>query len=74
MRAYLEHRGAAGSVFADVEAEAADAAEDLRVRTLELGSPTAEAIFDNVYSDPHPLMAEQKAWQAQYEASFGAGA
>ena len=73
MRAYLEHRGAAGSFFADVESEAADAAEDLRVRTLELGSPTAEAIFDNVYSDPHPLMAEQKAWQAQYEASFQEG-
>lgn len=73
MRAYLEHRGAAGSFFADVESEAADAAEDLRVRTLALGSPTAEAIFDNVYSDPHPLMAEQKAWQAQYEASFQEG-
>ncbi|MBS1697783.1 MAG: thiamine pyrophosphate-dependent dehydrogenase E1 component subunit alpha [Actinobacteria bacterium] len=74
MRAYLEHRGAAGSVFADVDAEAADVAEDLRVRTLELVSPGTEVIFDHVYSDPHPLMAEQKAWQAQYEASFGADA
>ncbi len=74
MRAYLESRGADGSFFADVEAEAADAAEDLRVRTLELGSPTAETIFDHVYTDPHPLMAEQRAWQAQYEASFEAGA
>ena len=39
MRAFLEDRGAAGSFFADVEAEAADAAEDLRVRTLELAAP-----------------------------------
>jgi len=70
MRTYLEHRGAAGSFFADVEAEAADAAEDLRVRTLELVSPGPDAIFDHVYSDPHPLMTEQKAWLAQYEASF----
>ncbi|VXA93845.1 3-methyl-2-oxobutanoate dehydrogenase subunit alpha [Microbacterium sp. 8M] len=70
MRAYLEHRGAAESFFADADAEAADAAEDLRVRTLELVSPGPEVIFDHVYSDPHPLMAEQKAWQAQYEASF----
>ena len=72
LRAHLEHRGAAGSVFADAEAEAAEAAEDLRVRTLELTSPGPEAIFDHVYTDPHPLMAEQKAWQAQYEASFAA--
>ena len=74
MRAYLEHRGAGESFFADADAEAADAAEDLRVRTLELVSPGPEVIFDHVYTDPHPLMAEQKAWQAQYEASFEAGA
>jgi pyruvate dehydrogenase E1 component alpha subunit len=74
MRAYLEHRGASGAVFADAEAEAADAAEDLRVRTLELVAPGHDAIFDHVYSEPHPLMAEQKAWQAQYEASFTSGA
>ena len=74
MRAFLENRGAAGSFFADVESEAAEAAEDLRVRTLELGAPGPDAIFDHVYSEPHPLMAEQKAWQAQYEASFGGDA
>ena len=71
LRTYLEHRGAPGSVFTDAEAEAAEAAEDLRVRTLELTSPGPEVIFDHVYTDPHPLMAQQKAWQAQYEASFG---
>ncbi len=74
MRAYLENRGAGESFFADVEAEAADAAEDLRVRTLELVAPGHDAIFDNVYSDPHPLVAEQKAWHQQYEASFSSGA
>lgn len=70
MRAFLENRGAAGQFFADVEAEAADAAEDLRSRSVELGSPTADLIFDHVYSDPHPLIAEQKAWHGRYEASF----
>lgn len=70
MRAFLENRGAAGQFFADVDAEAADAAEDLRSRSVELGSPTADLIFDHVYSDPHPLIAEQKAWHRQYEASF----
>ncbi len=70
MRAFLENRGAAGQFFTDVDAEAADAAEDLRSRSVELGSPTADLIFDHVYSDPHPLIAEQKAWHRQYEASF----
>ncbi|MEX0159443.1 MULTISPECIES: pyruvate dehydrogenase (acetyl-transferring) E1 component subunit alpha [unclassified Microbacterium] len=70
MRAFLENRGAAGQFFTDVDAEAADAAEDLRSRSVELGSPAADLIFDHVYSDPHPLIAEQKAWHRQYEASF----
>ncbi|MBO0980216.1 thiamine pyrophosphate-dependent dehydrogenase E1 component subunit alpha [Microbacterium sp. SD291] len=73
MRAFLENRGAAGQFFADVEAEAADAAEDLRSRSVELGPPPADRIFDHVYSEPHPLIAEQKAWRAQYEASFEGG-
>jgi len=73
MRAFLENRGAGGEFFADVEAEAADAAEDLRARTVELGPPSADKIFDHVYSEPHPLIAEQKAWRAAYEASFEGG-
>ncbi|KQY78143.1 pyruvate dehydrogenase (acetyl-transferring) E1 component subunit alpha [Microbacterium sp. Root1433D1] len=74
MRAFLEGRGASAQLFADVEAEAADAAEDLRARTVELGPPSADKIFDHVYSEPHPLIDQQKAWRAQYEASFEGGA
>ncbi len=74
MRAYLEGRGAEASVFSDADAEAADAAEDLRVRTLELPAPTAESMFTHVYSEPHPLMEQQRAWLAHYEASFEGGA
>lgn len=70
MRAFLEGRGAAGALFDDVDAEAADAAEDLRVRTLAIESPPANKIFDHVYSERHPLMDEQRAWREQYEASF----
>ncbi|MFB7249602.1 pyruvate dehydrogenase (acetyl-transferring) E1 component subunit alpha [Microbacterium sp. NPDC056234] len=73
MRAFLEGRGAAASFFSEVEAEAADAAEDLRVRTLELTSPTAETMFTHVYSEPHPLLEQQREWLAQYEASFEDG-
>ncbi|WP_308289650.1 thiamine pyrophosphate-dependent dehydrogenase E1 component subunit alpha [Microbacterium sp. BF1] len=74
MRAFLEGRGASAQLFADVEEEAADAAEDLRARTVELGPPSADKIFDHVYSEPHPLIDQQKAWRAQYEASFEGGA
>lgn len=73
MRAFLSSKGAADAFFSEVEAEAADAAEDLRARTVELGAPPADMIFDHVYSEPHPLIAEQKAWRAQYEASFEGG-
>ncbi|MGQ7312537.1 thiamine pyrophosphate-dependent dehydrogenase E1 component subunit alpha [Microbacterium arabinogalactanolyticum] len=74
MRAFLLGRGAGESFFAGVDAEAADAAEDLRARTVELPAPGRGAIFDHVYSEPHPLIAEQKAWLEQYEASFEGGA
>jgi len=74
MRAFLEGRGASAELFADVEAEAADAAEDLRARTVELGPPSPDKMFDHVYSEPHPLIDEQKAWRARYEASFEGGA
>ncbi|MBT2483914.1 MULTISPECIES: thiamine pyrophosphate-dependent dehydrogenase E1 component subunit alpha [unclassified Microbacterium] len=73
MRTFLEGRGAAASFFADVDAEGADAAEDLRARTVELGPPPVSRMFDHVYSEPHPLIAEQKAWHARYEASFEEG-
>ena len=74
MRAFLLGRGAGEAFFAGVDAEAADAAEDLRARTVELPAPGRGAIFDHVYSEPHPLIAEQKAWLEQYEASFEGGA
>ncbi|WP_102193497.1 thiamine pyrophosphate-dependent dehydrogenase E1 component subunit alpha [Microbacterium aurantiacum] len=74
MRAFLEGRGASAAFFDDVETEGADAAEDLRSRTVELGPPPASKIFDHVYSEPHPLIDEQRAWRDSYEASFEGGA
>jgi 2-oxoisovalerate dehydrogenase E1 component alpha subunit len=70
MRAYLQGRGASDEFFAEVQAEAAAVAEDARVRTVELGGIPSELMFDHVYSEPHPLIAEQKAWLAGYESSF----
>ncbi|MGB4137367.1 MAG: thiamine pyrophosphate-dependent dehydrogenase E1 component subunit alpha [Microbacterium sp.] len=70
MRAFLEGRGAAAGFFAEVDAEAADAAEDLRARSVVLPAPDRDSMFAHVYSEPHPLMDEQRAWLARYEESF----
>lgn len=74
MRAFLEGRGASAAFFDDVETEGADAAEGLRSRTVELGPPPASKVFDHVYSEPHPLIDEQRAWRDSYESSFEGGA
>ncbi len=34
--------------------------------------PGTDRIFDFSYTDPHPLMAAQKQWLAEYEAGFDA--
>jgi pyruvate dehydrogenase E1 component alpha subunit len=68
---YLRGRGEGDQFFNDLNVEAADFAEDIRKRTLELGVPAKESMFVNVYSEPHPLMDEQQAWLADYEAAFG---
>lgn len=71
--AYLRGRGEGDKFFTDLAAEAADYADDLRQRTVALGLPPVDLMFDNVYSDPHPLVTEQKAWLENYEASLSAG-
>jgi 2-oxoisovalerate dehydrogenase E1 component alpha subunit len=70
LEAYLRGLGADEAFFGGVREEAADMAADIRRRTIALGTPPASRIFDHVYSEPHPLMQEQKEWLAQYEASF----
>ena len=74
MRAFLQSRGASDAFFADVEAEAQAVAEDIRTRTTQLGTLTNESMFQHVYSEPHPLIDEQRKWLAEYEASFEGGA
>ncbi|MDO9398067.1 MAG: thiamine pyrophosphate-dependent enzyme [Herbiconiux sp.] len=67
---YLRSLGEGDAFFAEVAAEAEDFAADIRHRTLELTAPPASRIFDHVYSEPHPVMQEQKLWLERYEASF----
>ncbi len=56
--------------FADVEAEADALAEATRTYCRALPDPPASMMFDHVYTVPHPLVAEEKAWFEEYEQSF----
>ena len=67
---FLRSRGEGDAFFADVETEARDLAADIRVRTIALGVPEPSEMFDNVYSEPHPVIDAQRAWLEDYENSF----
>lgn len=69
--AFLRSEGVPQSFFDDVDEEARDFASDIRRRLLALEAPSAGIIFDNVYSEPHALVEDQKAWLQRYEESFG---
>lgn len=73
LEAFLKGKGADQKFFDEVHDSAADFAADIRRRTLEIENPEPGSMFDHVYTDPHPLVAEQKAWLANYEASFDEG-
>lgn len=74
LRTYLEAQGAASTFFDEVDAEAQAYADDVRVRTNELGGLEASDMFAHVYSEFHPLIAEQQRWLSDYESSFEGGA
>jgi pyruvate dehydrogenase E1 component alpha subunit len=70
---YLRGRGESDAFFAQVAEEGEDLSNDIRLRTVALGTPGTDKIFDNVYTDPHPVMDAQHAWLKAYEAAFEAG-
>ena len=74
MRAFLLARGASEAFFADVDAEAQALAGDIHERTNALGGLEADSMFAHVYSEPHPVLEEQRRWLAEYEASLEGGA
>lgn len=74
MRAFLEGRGASQQFFDDADAEGAALADDLRVRTNELGTIPRAHMFESVYSEAHALIQEEQRWLDDYEASMEGGA
>ena len=74
MRAFLEARGASQQFFDDADAEGAALADDVRVRTNELGTIPRAHMFESVYSEAHALIQEEQRWLDNYEASMEGGA
>ncbi|HET9871991.1 MAG TPA: pyruvate dehydrogenase (acetyl-transferring) E1 component subunit alpha [Propionibacteriaceae bacterium] len=71
VRAYLSRAGAADEEFFEgVQAEADAFALDLRARCLALPDPTMTEVFDWVYAEQTPYLAEQQARYAEYVDSF----
>lgn len=68
---YLRDRGVAEAALAAIEEEAEDVAAGVRNATPSLQSPPMADMFDRVYREPHPLVAEQHRWLAEYEAAHG---
>ena len=73
-RIFLEQQGVGQAFFDAAQEEAADLAADVRRRTMELPPPPPASMFEHVYSEPHPVMDEQRRWLEDYEASFGGDA
>lgn len=71
---HLRGLGIDDAVFAEQEREAADLAADMRRETLAAATAASDDIFDFVYSEPNPLMTEQKRQLADFEAGFGGDA
>ncbi|MGC5124313.1 hypothetical protein, partial [Escherichia coli] len=71
---FLEARGASQQFFDDADAEGRALADDVRVRTNELGGLPRAHMFDSVYAEAHTLIAEEQRWLDDYEAAMEGGA
>ncbi len=71
LRAHLDRVGELPEEFLgvlDVEADALGA--QLRDAVHAMGAPDASSMFDDVYASPHAVVAEEREWFAEYEASL----
>ncbi|MFI5085292.1 MAG: pyruvate dehydrogenase (acetyl-transferring) E1 component subunit alpha [Actinomycetales bacterium] len=68
---YLRRTGLADDAFfARVAADGDGLAAHVRRSTLAMTAEDIQASFANVYAEAHPLVTEESAWLAGYEASF----
>ncbi|GGG54058.1 pyruvate dehydrogenase E1 component subunit alpha [Kocuria dechangensis] len=62
--------GADDAFFEDVAAAAQALADEARAHVLAMAPPRFEEFFDKPYAEPHPLIEEERAWYAAYQAGF----
>jgi 2-oxoisovalerate dehydrogenase E1 component subunit alpha len=76
LKAFLSRSGIADAAFFEaVDAEGNELAARIRKGTLEMPEPAATEIFDSVYAEMTPPLAQQRAEFVDYHASFeGEGA
>ncbi|MCK3769770.1 thiamine pyrophosphate-dependent enzyme [Microbacterium aerolatum] len=70
LEAYLRANGTHDAFFEQLRRDNEAAAMDVRERLLALPDPPPSAMFDHVYSDPHPVMAAEREWLEAYDTSF----
>jgi pyruvate dehydrogenase E1 component alpha subunit len=71
VRSFLWRQQLADQSFFDgVEAEAETLAVRLREGCRSMPDPDPDAMFDKVYAEPHPLVAQEQAELAEYLAGF----
>ncbi|MEV4558760.1 pyruvate dehydrogenase (acetyl-transferring) E1 component subunit alpha [Kitasatospora sp. NPDC049285] len=74
LKAYLDKEGLADEAFfAEVEAESEKLGLRVREGVRSMPDPDPTLIFDHVYSEPHPLVDEERAEYEAYAASFEGG-
>jgi pyruvate dehydrogenase E1 component alpha subunit len=67
---FLRKQGIGQDFFDEVAVAGDVIAAEVREATFALTEPPLENMFDHVYSEPHPLIEEQKAWLQKYEAEL----
>lgn len=67
---FLRRQGIKDDFFEEVDHAGETMAAEIRAATFALGEPPIENMFNHVYSQPHPEIAQQLAWVKEYESSF----
>jgi pyruvate dehydrogenase E1 component alpha subunit len=71
VKAYLSRGGMADADFFDrVDREADELAAHVRSSCLAMPDPDPDEMFAFVYHEPYPLLEQERAWFADYHASF----
>ena len=65
-----QEHGAGDDFFESVAADARGFAAHARAQVLATAPPSFEEFFDKAYAEHHPLVEEERAWYAAYQAGF----